>query len=172
MRPRIYFAGPDVFRVDYASHVAQIDETCERLGALAIHPADGKGKSSREIFEGNVQRIRGCHAIVAHVDPFRSRTEPDSGTCFEIGMAFGLGKPISLWMSPDEHLPHEERCRRAYGLREGARGMPVDCVFGFLVENFESPLNLMLAHAGFLAASLEEAVRDAIKTVGQSSKGR
>lgn len=170
MKPELYFAGHDVFCLDYAEHKTRIEVACKKYGVKALHPADGKNKSSQEIYRRNVEKIQRCQALVAHVGAFRSATEPDSGTCFEIGMACGLEKPVFMWMPAEEQLSHGERCARAYGVAKGSRGMLLDKTFGFLIEDFGSPLNLMLANTGPLALSLEEAVAAAAehlqRTVG------
>ena len=82
--------------------------------------------------------------MVANLNPFRSQTEPDSGTAFECGMAFALDK-------------------RMIGYIEDQRSQ-VDKIGDMtdknnaVVENFNLPLNLMLAHSLNIVATAEEAI--------------
>ena len=82
---------------------------------------------------------------------FRSASEPDSGTAFEIGFAYALGKPVYLWL-PD--VPADS------GLVDRVGGAVDEN--GWQVEDFGAPLNLMLwqaAKAIINAATAAEAVQ-------------
>jgi len=39
-RPRVYLAGPDVFRPDAAQHMKALAHACEALGMRALIPSD------------------------------------------------------------------------------------------------------------------------------------
>lgn len=107
-RPRLYLAGPDVFRSDSATHGADLVRLCAEHGMAGIYPADNelvaeiddmvragrsRGEIARMIFRANVDRLRSCHAVLANLDPFRS-PGADNGTSWEMGMAYGLGLPV------------------------------------------------------------------------------
>ena len=88
--------------------------------------------------------IRRATAVVANLTPFRG-IEPDSGTAFEVGYAHALGRPIVAYV-PDAR-PLLQRLPlgavRA-GDTPGTWTMSAD---GSRIENFNLPLNLMLACA-------------------------
>ncbi|MCR8956219.1 nucleoside 2-deoxyribosyltransferase [Variovorax sp. S2] len=98
-RPRIYLAGPDVFRPDARDHFVRLAAACEALGLAALLPADGNEELSAEapekrIYEANMLRLRGADGVVANLACFRG-LEPDSGTVFEVGAAVALGIPVA-----------------------------------------------------------------------------
>jgi nucleoside 2-deoxyribosyltransferase len=71
--------------------------------------------------------------VLANLNLFRGY-EPDSGTAFEVGMAVALGKPVWAYFESNaalrEIIPHD------------AKGQDE---WGFEVEDFDLPRNLMLA---------------------------
>lgn len=81
----------------------------------------------------NMAMIEKADGVVANLDFFRGH-EPDSGTCFEVGMAVALKKPVFAYFSNHDPLvaqvPHGTDGRDAQGM---------------LVEDFNLPRNLMLA---------------------------
>ncbi|MDQ0082960.1 nucleoside 2-deoxyribosyltransferase [Variovorax boronicumulans] len=95
-RPRVYLAGPDVFRPDAAEHFALMAAVCERLGLEALSPFDASinaGTSPHTIYAKNMELLRSAQGVVANLAPFRG-AEPDSGTVFEVGVASALGLPV------------------------------------------------------------------------------
>ena len=70
----------------------------ERLACSVILPQDYKVEGCKhhskrflgEIFRLCVEGVRECDAMVAILDG----PDADSGTCFEVGYAYALGKPI------------------------------------------------------------------------------
>ena len=84
-----------------------------------------QGKTlGEQIFLKNIHCIEISDYVVANVNCFRGG-EPDSGTCFEIGYAYALGKKI-------------------YGYLDDTRTMMEKIggetdQDGFLVENFDLP---------------------------------
>ncbi|SES76555.1 nucleoside 2-deoxyribosyltransferase [Variovorax sp. OV084] len=95
-RPRVYLAGPDVFRPDAAEHFALMAAVCERLGLEALSPFDASINASTSphvIYAKNMELLRSAQGVVANLAPFRG-AEPDSGTVFEVGVASALGLPV------------------------------------------------------------------------------
>lgn len=95
-RPRIYLAGPDVFRPDAAEYFDLLTAICEKLGLEALSPFDASvtaATSPHAIYEANMAKLRSADGVIANVAPFRG-TEPDSGTVFEVGVAAALGVPV------------------------------------------------------------------------------
>lgn len=138
MTKKIYFAGPDVFDVNYVSHKEKIKQCCERLGFLPLLPADteiqctDKTQLAHLIYEQNIAYIREADLVVANVKPFRGH-EPDSGTVFEIGFAVSQGKPVWCY-----HV-----CAQPLMAQIEQRQPGYDAA-GNVIEDFGMPLNLML----------------------------
>ena len=140
MPARIYLAGFDVFRVDAIAHGDYLKSLCSAQGLQGLYPFDNQVPEhlpptlkAQQICQQNLQMIRDCDAVLANLNAFRG-LEPDSGTCFEIGMAVALGKPV--WAYFDDaptlrrQVPHDADGHDAQG---------------FVVEDFNLPRNLMLA---------------------------
>lgn len=140
----IYFAGPDVFDVNYEAHKKAIKVQCQMLGVQPLLPADteiqcdDKTLLAQLIYEQNIDYIRQADMVVANVMPFRGN-EPDSGTVFEIGFAIGLGKPVWCYNVPDKPLIDQIK-----------HGQPGRDQSGYQIENFGLPVNLMLAASAHL----------------------
>ena len=143
---RIYLAGPDVFRPDAQAHGHRLVALCAEHGFDAVFPLDpalpaglAPQALARHIYRANVAHIERCDAVVANLDFFRG-PEPDSGTCFEVGYATALGKPVLGYLPEDGSFA--ERIRQRHPEVVGA-GL-VDTA-GWQLEEFGLPLNLMLA---------------------------
>ncbi len=139
---KIYLAGPDVFRPDAESWANSARELCRQHGFEALTPLDHRETEPRQICEANCELIRKAQMIVANLNPFRG-AEPDSGTVFELGCGFALGKKVWGYVTSGETLL--ERVSRLDGqvIIDGA-SHPIDGN-GLMIENFGLPLNLMLA---------------------------
>lgn len=143
----IYLAGPEVFLPDAAAVGQEKKRLCETHGFLGLFPLDAElslaqGDASRAIFDANAAMIRRCDAIIANLTPFRGASA-DAGTVFEIGMAFGLGKPIFAYTNVSENY-----AVRVLGGRRpaaGAQGLVAEDGLG--VEDFGLFDNLMIAQA-------------------------
>ncbi|WP_240204909.1 nucleoside 2-deoxyribosyltransferase [Variovorax sp. PDNC026] len=99
-RPRVYLAGPDVFRRDAAWHFATLAALCDGLGLQAIAPSDGlvpmdtpEPEIAQRIYEVNMGLLQQAEGVIANLVPFRG-IEPDSGTVFEVGVAVARGVPV------------------------------------------------------------------------------
>ena len=154
--PRIYLAGPDVFRVDAALHFALLAAVCERSGAVALSPFDAAvtaSTSPHAIYANNMALIRSADGVVANLAPFRG-AEPDSGTVFEVGAAIALGLPVVAYGVSGLYVDQV----RKRGPVERVDGALRDAD-GLTVEDFGLPLNLMLSTAVQFADSAEEAIK-------------
>lgn len=125
----IYFAGFDVFAPDAAERGEQMKKICKSCGFVGRYPLDNQLTDAAEIFNANIGMIRECDIIAANVNSFRG-AEPDSGTCFEIGFAYALGKKIYCYTGDGRTL------REKLGETDSS---------GMNVEDFGYPLNLMLS---------------------------
>ena len=135
---KLYLAGPDLFRPDVLEWAERVRALCRREGHQALIPLDGARTDAGDIYRNNLRLIGEADAVLANLNPFRG-AEPDSGTCVEIGYALALGKPVIGYA--EALAPLRERLQ-ATG--PGADGRYRDTA-GWAVENFDLPLNLMLA---------------------------
>ncbi len=90
---RIYFAGP-LFTQAERSWNAILAARLQEAGHSVFLPQDEiqtlEVLQADAIFQLDVEGVRSADAIVAVLDG----ADPDSGTCFECGLAFALKKPI------------------------------------------------------------------------------
>ncbi len=90
-------AGFDVFYPDWREKtVFRVQALCAGYGfeMQAQKAAPDAGKTlENKFFLKNIHCIEISDYVVANVNCFRGG-EPDSGTCFEIGYAYALGKKI------------------------------------------------------------------------------
>ncbi|MGM9650061.1 MAG: nucleoside 2-deoxyribosyltransferase [Butyricicoccaceae bacterium] len=131
---RIYLAGFDVFAPDAQERGARMKMLCAERGWIGLYPLDNEADSAEEIYWGNLELIRQADCVAANVNPFRG-CEPDSGTAFEIGYAAALGKQVWCYLSD------------ARTMREKLGETDEN---GFSVEDFGSPLNLMLSQTAHI----------------------
>lgn len=90
---KIYLAGP-LFTTgerDFNQRLADALRTCGHEVWLP-QEKEQRGKSARRIFREDVAGIDWAEAVVANMDG----SDPDSGTCWECGYAYGK-KPILLF---------------------------------------------------------------------------
>lgn len=169
----IYLAGPDVFFRDAAAHFDRLEARCAAHGLRGVRPSDG-GLSSgfqgsgeetaQRIYRENLELVRGCDGLLANLIPFRNAIEPDSGTVFELGVAVALGKPVA-GVVPRRATSYEAKVAAHCGLTRDAHGLAWDDAFGFLVEEFGQPLNLMIARSTVLFETCDEALQHLAKVV-------
>lgn len=163
-RKRLYLAGPDVFRPDAADHGRRLVALCASHGFDAVFPLSDSLPSlppqalARHIYEKNIGHIAACDAVIANLDFFRG-AEPDSGTCFEVGYATALGKPVVGYV-PEEGS-FAERIRRRH---PQALGPAQKDAQGWELEEFGLPLNLML---GVPCRIVVGGVREALQALVQ-----
>lgn len=160
-RPRIYLAGPDVFRPDAREHFVRFAAACDALGLAALLPADGNQPQSpdapeKQIYEANMQRLRGADGVVANLASFRG-LEPDSGTVFEVGAAVALGIPVAAYGVPEGS--YADRAQAALPCGKDAGGVLRESATGIAIEDFGQQLNLMLACSIHIEPTPEAALR-------------
>jgi nucleoside 2-deoxyribosyltransferase len=135
---KLYLAGPDLFRPDALEWVERVRALCRREGHEALIPLDGVQASAGDIYRNNLRLIDEADVVLANLNPFRG-SEPDSGTCVEIGYALALGKPVIGYA--ETLVPLRDRL---HAIGPGADGCYRDSA-GWAVENFGLALNLMLS---------------------------
>ncbi|MDY0028486.1 MAG: nucleoside 2-deoxyribosyltransferase [Pseudobdellovibrionaceae bacterium] len=134
---KIYIAGPDVFAPDAISLGRSMCDAVRNAGYIPLFPLDNEidaasdADLSKQIFIGNIAMIQDCDIVLANLNFFRG-FEPDSGTCWEVGYAFALGKKIVGYLG-DARPMVDKICTEN----------------GWRVEDFGLPLNLMLCHGSF-----------------------
>lgn len=152
---KIYLARPDVFRSDAGAWAVEARNCLLAHGHEALLPLDNEASTAAGIFSANIALIQAADAVLANLNPFRG-CEPDSGTCFEIGYAHALGKPVFAYL--EDARPLAERLAASCGPLAERDGRLFDAE-GWAVENFELPVNLMLGLAcRFLPGGLAEAI--------------
>ncbi len=150
---KLYLAGPDVFRPDVDTWASQARDLCQRHGFEALTPLDHGETNPRRIFQANLDLIRKAQIVVANLNPFRG-AEPDSGTCFELGYAQALDKQLCAYVECMETL--QSRVNRI----EGGDASRTHDNLGLAIENFNLPLNLMLAvPARIVEGGLEDCLK-------------
>jgi nucleoside 2-deoxyribosyltransferase len=148
-RPRIYLAGPEVFLPD-ATIIGEKKRLCDHYGLEGVFPLDmevaRENRPRREtgflISEANEGLIRGCAGVIANLTPFRG-ISADVGTCYEMGLARGLGLVVYAYSNVD--IPFAERTRLALGpdVQRGDDGSLRDGC-GMAIEEWDLMDNLML----------------------------
>lgn len=144
--PRLYLAGPDVFRPDAAEHGRKLVALCAEYGFAGVFPLSELPAAAhptpqslaRHIYQANLAHIDGCDAVLANLDFFRG-PEPDSGTCFEVGYAVARGKPVVGYVPEEGSFATRIRQRHPQAVGQGL----VDAD-GWELEEFGLPVNLML----------------------------
>ncbi|WP_457749563.1 nucleoside 2-deoxyribosyltransferase [Sulfurimonas sp.] len=143
---KIYIAGPDVFEVNSIEIGEKLTALCKKYGYEGLYPLDNvvdfsqsKQKIARDIFDANILMIQKADIIIANLNSFRGK-EPDSGTVFECGYAYGLQKEVYGYIDNacnyiDSFAENEKFAKNGYFCDKNER----------LIEDFDYPLNLMLA---------------------------
>lgn len=163
-RPKVYLAGPGVFLPNADEHGELLKRECERVGLCGKYPLDDgileqieKGihmlpDMAAIIFRHDVQMIAAADAVIADITPFRGLSV-DSGTAFEIGMAWALKKPVWAYSS-HSNVTYAERAL-VYGyVAKGAEtsvfhtlGTSIVDDDDNLIENLGETDNLMVTKA-------------------------
>ncbi|WP_294963968.1 nucleoside 2-deoxyribosyltransferase [Sulfurimonas sp.] len=157
---KIYIAGPDVFEQDYIEIGKKYSKLCEVYGHVGLYPLDNivdfnqaKQKIAQDIFHANVELIKDADIVIANLNTFRGK-EADSGTVWECGFASALGKKVYAYM--DNTSPYIDSFNKVTKLSDG---LYVD-EDGKVIEDFEYPINLMIAcSAEIVAGGFEDALK-------------
>jgi len=157
-RPRLYLAGPDVFRHDAVEQGERLKSLCRKHGVDALYPLDGSGADIRRRC---IEMLDEADAVVANITPFRG-AHMDPGTAFEIGYAEARGKRVFLWSEDPRSVA--DRVTRALGdpWRDGD---------GHAIENFGKAENLMIVRDGaHVWPTAEGAIKEAATSVAFIAK--
>jgi len=152
---KAYLAGPDVFRPDAGLWAEQARALCCEYGVEALVPLDGQATDAQGIYQQNVAMISRADVVLANLQLFRGE-EPDSGTCFEVGYAAALGKPVIAYNTSRDSLV--QRLVPGSHAQLSGHDQWVDAQ-GWTVEDFGLPVNLMLAVSSRL---IEGGLREAL----------
>lgn len=139
---KIYIAGFDVFYLDALKRGEELKNICNKYGYEGLFPLDNEVVSSSKedmatkIFYGNIDYIQKSDFVIANLNSFRGK-EPDSGTCFECGVAYGLGKKIYGYIDNKYSLKYKNAVEY-----NGEHFLDEN---NMIVEDFDFPLNLMLS---------------------------
>lgn len=143
---KIYIAGPDVFEPDSIEIGKRYSDICKKYGYEGMYPLDNvidfnqeKKKIAMDIFLANAELIKKADIIIANLNPFRGK-EADSGTVWECGYAFGLGKKVYGYM--DSTVSYLEQFSESEKSLSGDLYVDAD---GKMIEDFDSPVNLMIS---------------------------
>ncbi len=160
--PKIYLAGPGVFRQDAKEHGEELKKKCSSAGFEGLFPTDGEIDEelngvdrAKAIYAANIRLIQDADLVIANISPFRG-PGMDAGTAFEIGFALALQKPVIGYASNmgdyADRVPH--RFNSEKNLRIADDGM--------IVEDFGLDENLMIAiGADDIVGSFDEALKAA-----------
>ena len=169
-RPEIYLAGPEVFLPNPLTRAAEMKAVCDRLGAFGWFPMDNQGHvadpdpdvMAARICAADEALVARCDAIVANMTQFRGPSM-DAGTCYEMGLAKGLGKLVVGW-TEDPRRWQDKIAAVSPLTPEGSWFRDAD---GMLCRDFGLIDNLMMvkgAHAVF--TSFAAAVAFVVKRLG------
>jgi nucleoside 2-deoxyribosyltransferase len=143
---KIYIAGPDVFKPNSIEIGKEYVRLCGEYGFKGLYPLDNKvdfiqskNKIAQDIFKANQKLIQECDIVITNLNSFRGK-ESDSGTVWECGYGFGLGKKVYAYISRDgnyiDQFSKDEKVYTENGFTD---------LQGDFIEDFDYPLNLMLS---------------------------
>ncbi|NOR58402.1 MAG: nucleoside 2-deoxyribosyltransferase [Sulfurimonas sp.] len=149
---KIYIAGPDVFEQDSIEIGQKYSKLCEIYGHEGLYPLDNivdfeqaKQKIAQDIFHANVELIKKADIVIANLNTFRGK-EADSGTVWECGFASALGKKVYGYMeNTSAYIDNfDEVTTLADNLYADSDGK--------IIEDFDYPINLMIACSAEIVA--------------------
>jgi nucleoside 2-deoxyribosyltransferase len=157
---KIYIAGPDVFESDALQRGEKYIALCAKYGFIGLYPLDNivdfsqpKQKIAQDIFLANRAMIQEADIVIANLNAFRGK-EADSGTVWECGYAYGLGKEVYGYMQNRQDycdsFDADEKCIKEDVIVDDK---------GRVIEDFEHPINLMIA------CSVEKILQGDLQTV-------
>ena len=157
---RIYLAGPDVFEANSIELGKEYVNLCKEYGFEGFYPLDNvinfkqeKEKIAQEIFLKNKELIDKCDIIIANLNSFRGY-EADSGTIWECGYGFALGKKVYGYMDNiDSYLNKFDTKDKFLKDNKYVDKDNKD------IEDFNLPINLMIS------CSCEKIIKGSLKDV-------
>lgn len=154
-RPVAYLAGFEMFYPDGDKQGLKNKILCAKYGIDGVYPPDIAPKDEYEEYQAkdtslhefekkafvhDTNHLRRADMIIANLNDFRRGQEPDSGTCFECGVAYALG--LRLYCFMDDTNPMIQRFTGEKHLSESGEWVDQN---GCTIENFDAPLNLMFS---------------------------
>ncbi len=143
---KIYIAGPDVFEKNSIEIGVKYSTLCRDYNFIGLYPLDNivdfnqeKRKIADDIFIANVEFIKEADIVIANLNSFRGK-EADSGTVWECGFAYGLGKKVYGYM--DNTQTYIEQFNKDEKTIQDGMVLDLD---GKIIEDFNHPINLMIA---------------------------
>lgn len=157
---KIYIAGPDVFEQNSIEIGQDYSTLCTEYGHKGLYPLDNvvdfkqpKQKIAQDIFKANVKLIEEADIVIANLNSFRGK-EADSGTVWECGYANALGKKVYGYMKSTSS--YIETFEKTITLDDGQ----LADVDGKIIEDFDYPINLMIAcSTKIIAGSFEDVLK-------------
>lgn len=120
MKPKIYLAGPDVFKPNAIKIGEDLKSLLSLHGLIGVFPFDNEVKTfdskvdtAKSIYNANINSIRDCNGVLANLEPFRGPST-DVGTAFEIGYAVSLGLPVVGYLGNRSSLDRQESNEKFY----------------------------------------------------------
>lgn len=163
MKKKIYIAGFDVFKKDSLSIGKEYQSLCEQYGFDGLYPLDNKADFSQkkqtialEIFTNNKEMIDNCDIVIANLNSFRGK-EADSGTIWECGYAFALGKKVYGYMEDTS-----DYIDRFASEEKDVQEKEIYDQTGMAIEDFNHPINLMIACSSTI---LQGEFEDVLKSI-------
>lgn len=114
--PKVYLAGPIVFREDAQQVFSRMKLICSYYGLEGIAPIDNQqqldkfyaGRSlTLKIAEADFQLMDQADAGIFCLDSFRRSTEMDPGTAVEVGYLMAQHKPMAAWTTDSREYPQK-----------------------------------------------------------------
>lgn len=146
--PKVYVAGPEVFRPDAAAYAQIQRNLCEQYGFVGLHPMDNNldpgdrsMQTATRIYRADVDQIKACDLIVANCNAFRG-VPMDDGTAYELGYANALGKPAYGYVR--RLIPASEFAQTRCAFTRQPDGRLLDEDGYVLVNDFGTSINLMM----------------------------
>jgi nucleoside 2-deoxyribosyltransferase len=131
----IYLAGP-LFSVAERQFNARLTKRLRKLGHTVWLPQEHErpDKPARKIFTDDVKAVRRSKAVVANMDG----PDPDSGTSWECGYAYGIGKPLLMFRTDFRLADKRDRAPFNPMLAESANRPPLDFSSATMTEIAET----------------------------------
>ena len=146
----LYLAGPLFTQAERAWNVALADRLTRAGHSVFLPQTEVQAIASLDaetIFQVDVNGVRSAEAVVAVVDG----ADPDSGTSFEVGLAYALGIPIILvrtdFRAGGDALPRQKLATVNLMLAQAAVGVVALTDPGTSLDSLADALIAALAQA-------------------------
>ncbi len=178
---KIYLAGPQVFYRDSAAIGAGMVAKCLARRMIGLYPADDEiiaeidklyarntpgDQIADMIFTADVQKLDEADAVIACLTPFRG-PEADPGTTWEMGYAYGKGKPVFAY--DNDPRPYHDKVKAWNAADFTSDGPIVRDKNGDMVDFLGESANLMMTRSTtdkFVHSSFENALESLARFYG------